>query len=301
MGAAAPGALAVSFETGRRYHVHKSYPLLTSAKAVLAIIVAVLWTNAGLVVSLASEGDGQSLLIVAAGSVAVAVLAFGALFGVGMLAWRNMSFAFDDREFSYHQGIIVKKRVHVPYERVQSVNHKATLFQRLFGLCTVTIDTAGGSANKAIGVPYVTLGVAERLRTDLFARKAALAQGIPVRFDSAQAAEGAAADDAQALFGGSAGARDASPASPDVLAAQQAARAEAPNALDGIAADAVNFRGAFAGQRFGEEPVSYECGLTNGQLLLAGLTDAEAIVAGFFTTVVLAITFGFGASRSSVG
>ena len=106
------------------------------------------------------------------GIIIIPLLIYGLLVALAYWAYRNLSFVFDEGEFSLYSGIIVKKRVHVPYARVQSVNHHATVIQRIFGICTVAIDTAGGAANKAVRIPYVSLSVAERLRSELFLRKA---------------------------------------------------------------------------------------------------------------------------------
>ena len=57
----------------------------------------------------------------------------------------------------------------MPYKRVQSVDMRAGLLQRIVGVCTLEIDTAGGSSNKAILVPYLTKSDAEALRAELLA------------------------------------------------------------------------------------------------------------------------------------
>ena len=53
-----------------------------------------------------------------------------------------------------------------------------SLLQRIVGVCTVTIDTAGGADNKALVVPYVEKSAAERIRRELFMRKSLIAQGL---------------------------------------------------------------------------------------------------------------------------
>ena len=53
-----------------------------------------------------------------------------------------------------------------------------SLLQRIVGVCTVTIDTAGGADNKALVVPYVEKSAAEQIRRELFMRKSLIAQGL---------------------------------------------------------------------------------------------------------------------------
>ena len=98
--------------------------------------------------------------------------------GAAALAYRYKWYEFGSAEFSFYSGILSKKRTHIPYQRVQSVNEKMSLLQRIVGVCTVTIDTAGGADNKALVVPYVEKSAAERIRRELFMRKSLIAQGL---------------------------------------------------------------------------------------------------------------------------
>ncbi|MDE8703928.1 PH domain-containing protein, partial [Adlercreutzia equolifaciens] len=88
-----------------------------------------------------------------------------------LVSYKHLYFTVGPDEFTLYSGVFNKKRFHVPYQRVQSVDQRATLLQRIFGVCTVAIDTAGGPSNKAIVVPYVTKAQAEWLRTELYNRK----------------------------------------------------------------------------------------------------------------------------------
>ena len=170
-----------TFETGRHYQVHKSYIWVGPIVAVFAMAFLTLVNGIQGWIELAKAiqaGDIHVNPLLVIGLIVLGLIVLIGLFiGLYALAWRNMSYVFDEREFSFYSGIITKRRVHVPYARVQSVNHRASLIQRLFGVCTVTIDSAGGSANKGVMVPYLQLEVAERMRAELFVRKAAVAAG----------------------------------------------------------------------------------------------------------------------------
>lgn len=87
------------------------------------------------------------------------------------ISYNYIWYEYSNEEFSFYSGIISKKRAHVPYQRIQSINQKATLFQRIAGVCTVSIETAGGASNTAITLPYIEKSAAEALRKELFARK----------------------------------------------------------------------------------------------------------------------------------
>ena len=160
-----------------------------------------------------------------------------------VVSYKHLYYEFGPQEFNLHSGILNKKRVHVPYQRVQSVNEQAGILQRLVGVCTVHIDTAGGAANKAIVVPYLRNTDAETLRHELYARK-------------------------QAILG------------QENIAAQgsRGVVASASNILDAPAEIFGDVRGIFGGQQVDTGRVTYEYGLTNKELFLAGASNNTAFV-----------------------
>ena len=170
-----------------------------------------------------------------------------------------MYYELGPEEFNLYSGILNKKRVHVPYQRIQSVDQHATLIQRIFGVCSVSIDTAGGAANKAVIVPYVQKTQAEELRRELFARKQ---YAVAVR-------NGAAPDAAVAAMASAAG-----------VPAQ--ALHEGANVLDAPAEIWQDVRGVFGGAAVDTGRVTYEYGMSNKELVFTGLSNNTA----FFVVVV---------------
>ena len=143
-----------------------------------------------------------------------------------LVSYKHIWYEFGDEEFSFYSGVFNKKRVHVPYRRIQSVDQTASLLQRVFGVCTVQIDTAGGASNKAVSVPFLRKADAEALRADLFARKSA-AVGAPFR-----------EADAPSSFG---------------------------NVLDAPAEVWDDVRGVFAGSEVDTGRISFQYGITNSE------------------------------------
>ena len=125
---------------------------------------------------------------------------------------------------------------------------------------TLYIDTAGGANNKAIVVPYVTKHDAEWLRSELFARKDASIRGVSyqesVRFRSqtAQCPQ--------------------KPGVPMPLGAEREGR----NILDAGQEAWDELGGVFAGEAYDGGHVSYEYGLSNKELILAGLSNNTSFV-----------------------
>ena len=147
-----PSPFVVTFETGRHYKVHKSYVWLGPVVAVLAVaVIALANSMPGIMQGISALRDSDVHIPVFAAVVGVVVglvALYGIVLAVYALAYKNMSYVFDEREFSFYSGIITKRRTHIPYARVQSVNHRATIVQRLAGVCSVSIDSAGGASNR---------------------------------------------------------------------------------------------------------------------------------------------------------
>ena len=292
-----------TFETGRHYKVHRSYIWVGPITATAAVIVVVLLNSIqGLVQLGLAIRDGNIAvsvpLAIGLGALGLFVL-FGLLVGLYALGWRNMSYVFDEREFSYYSGIITKRRVHVPYARIQSVNHHASLIQRIAGVCTVAIDSAGGSSNKAVRVPFLRLETAERLRAELFMRKAAAAEGAQVDYaahadsDSPEGQRWEAERMRQVR-----GQAPVAPGAATFVATAVTAGQDrpAPNALDEAAGVLGDWRGVYGGVAhgaFGEEPISYEFGLSNHELLLTTVSHDTPIAVALIVGLAFMVTLAF--------
>lgn len=294
-----------------RHKLHHSYIWLGSIRA-LPYVVLTLVVAAGSTMSAtfsnAAAYSMQALMITFLLWALVVVLIAGIIIGTLAISYRYIWYEFDPTEFSYYSGIFSKKRTHVPYQKVQSVNEKASLLQRLAGVCSVTVETAGGAENKAVVVSYVEKSAGERIRRELFLRKNLLNAGLsPAEVDAKMAQA-----DMQAVLAGSAPVGSASdvvanqaPASPWDLEAQRAAQAVSEgvsgtsseyNVLDLPASVADDMRGLFAGDEIDTGKVTYEYGLSNKELVLSAITGRSSFalamifavfsVMGFVSTLV---------------
>ena len=265
-----------------RHHVHHSYIWLGSIQAGAAMFFVVLVSGfSGFVGALADGetiGDDLPLLMLVIGAIVLGlVLIIGLVALFQWLSYKHLYYIIGPEEFNLYSGIFNKKRVHVPYQRIQSVDQRASLLQRVFGVCTVSIDTAGGSNNKAVQVPYVQKSQAEQLRTELFARKQ-YATAVQEGMAPQEAAVAVAAASGVVL--------------PQAGAAGQAAVAgsagQAPHhVLDAPAEIWTDVRGVFGGSAVDTGKVTYEYGLTNKELLFTGLSNNTA-----FVLVILGILGG---------
>ncbi|MBS6974361.1 MAG: PH domain-containing protein, partial [Eggerthellaceae bacterium] len=264
--------------------MHHSYIWLGSIQAGAAMFFVVLVSGfSGFVGALADGetigGDLPLLMLVIGAIVLGLVLIIGLVALFQWLSYKHLYYVIGPEEFNLYSGIFNKKRVHVPYQRIQSVDQRASLLQRLFGVCTVSIDTAGGSNNKAVQVPYVQKSQAEQLRTELFARKQ-YATAVQEGMAPQEAAVAVAAASGVVLpQAGAAG---------QAAAAGAGAAGQAPhNVLDAPAEIWTDVRGVFGGSAVDTGKVSYEYGLSNKELLFTGLSNNTA-----FVLVILGILGG---------
>lgn len=314
-----------------RHHVHHTYIWLGGIRAAISTVVAIVVVAFGNLIgtfarseaSDAADAAAFSLFmpLVFAAVIVFIVLIVGIIFLAQWLSWKNLTYELGPDEFSLNSGIISKKRMHVPYQRVQAVNQQAGLFQRLVGVCNVKIDTAGGATNDGVILQYMRASEAEALRSELFRRKKALLAGAAIGedgtavlggvpyysawavatlgyapqslpqaalgyvFQSAPFATGSAATSAPAADGVISGAPLGCPASP---AAAIAASGET-NVLD--VADEVlhDVRGVFGGDEVDTGRVRFETGLSNKELLLAGASGAGEGLGLLFVGIAAAV------------
>lgn len=281
-----------------KHKLNHSYIWLGALRVLLIIIVAAFASSTEFIIDLAldSVSGGYGFLAILAFLVVI-LLVTGIVMLVRFISYRYIWYEYAGDEFSYFSGIISKKRVHIPYQRIQSINQKASLFQRIAGVCTVSIETAGGAENKAVILPYVEKSAAEALRRELFERKQ-LAQmkeagiQIPAAAPSAQVASPTGAPITSIP----------APANPSV----QATPIAGGNALDMPAQVANDFRGVFGGDAIDMGTVTYEYGLSNKQLALAAITGKSSFTMVFFSVVmalaslISGIAFLLGTSEDAI-
>ncbi|MGN0261998.1 MAG: PH domain-containing protein [Eggerthellaceae bacterium] len=247
-----------------KHQVHHSYMWLGSIRVGLSILFAYAIALISVFIQFFAKGgtrgaytESLDFVISAICLVGTFVLVVGTMVVYQVISYKHLYFTLSDTEFSLYKGIISKKRVHVPYYRVQSVDQRASLLQRIFGVCTVMIDTAGGSSNKAVIVPYLTRQQAEWLRSELFSRKRGIQQ--------AQRAKAAVSSGAVSVQDGLGAVPEGS-----------------GNVLDFGAQVWEEYGGLFGGDEVETGKVSFEYGLSNKELLFTGISNNTSFLLVLF-------------------
>ncbi len=85
-----------------------------------------------------SKGTNENLFYWI-GSIGIVIFIF--LFGI--LSWYRFTYRVEQGELRIEYGLIVRKKRYIPFERIQSLDVSEGIFQRLFGLVKVKVETAG--------------------------------------------------------------------------------------------------------------------------------------------------------------
>lgn len=127
------------------------------------------------------------------GSSAILLSIFGIYLGIGLYillivlgvvwakaAYNNYLYELRDDGFRKESGVIIKRYVTIPYERIQNVDIVRGVWARALGLSDLQIQTAGQSLPVVAEgrLPALQPEVAEKLRDELVKRAKAGHQGL---------------------------------------------------------------------------------------------------------------------------
>lgn len=193
------------------------------------------------------EWDGAFLL-----AIGVAILGIGAGVALGVAQYYRFAYEVDGDTLSIESGVFDRQERDIPLGRIQNVDIKRDLLNRLLGVAVVQFETAGGSSTEGV-LSVVALEEARRLQD-------AVARGKREDREDSEPAEGAAPD-----------------AAADTAAAGDAATAEAERAageagVSGPDETATGESGTGAARRSaGEEEELFHLD-SSGLALLAGVS-----------------------------
>ena len=133
-----------------------------------------------------SGGDRTQLLV---------IVVLGVLLVARVLAWRRFTWSFDGEVVRVEQGVLSRSRRVVGVERVQQVELERPFAQRLLGVATLRIETAGSDAGPEVELRVLALDEALALREALQPRAAVRADGAEDAAAGPDAADGGAGEE----------------------------------------------------------------------------------------------------------
>src|SRR5688500_12452762 len=116
-------------------------------------------------------GNGEKWRLIASGATVAAILAFS------YLIWRTTKYRITDEQVELHTGLLTRKQLAVPRDRIRTVDLTSKPGHRIFGLSAVRVGTGQQDTPGTDGLTLdaVTQEEAERLRL-LLLRKGVVPQ-----------------------------------------------------------------------------------------------------------------------------
>lgn len=97
---------------------------------------------------------------------------------IAVIQWAYFKFRIAEDRLLIRKGFIKKTALDLPYERVQGINVERSLVDRIMGLVSVTLDTAGSFQAEG-KLPSIRTEVADRLRASVAALRPGLEDDAP--------------------------------------------------------------------------------------------------------------------------
>lgn len=268
------------------HRLHPSYVALSALRAIASIILVAFISMLSILSTLTIAAETLFFVVVIALSIIV-LLVLVAVFSY--LSYKRFLWEITDNDIHIYSGIIFKQQVHIPFQRVQSIDFQAGIIERILGIVKLKIETAGGAANKATLIPALKLNQAEALRSEVFARKQVSVRQQETALQQKIAEKRAAQTVAAAPRFDPQTGQPLVPAEPQPAAPRfdpQTGALLAPAALGAadsfvreVGDETAKLRGVFAESYEESAVVEYEYGLTAKELLLSAISsDNNAVV-----------------------
>ena len=165
---AASGGIAAG-----RHRIHPAYIVMTALRVILALVITI---SATLLPILSQEFDDSDLVWILVPTLIVCLAVIAMVVGYSVFYYRRFSWEITESEIHIYSGIVFRKQVHIPFLRIQSIDFKASVPERVLGIVTLRIETAGGAVNRSVAIPALKLNHAEALRAEAFSRKQDVSQ-----------------------------------------------------------------------------------------------------------------------------
>lgn len=74
---------------------------------------------------------------------AIAIFSVRPIYGWNYLAFDRFTYELTESDLVVREGVMTRKSSVIPYEKIQDISSERTVFERMLGLATVEIETAG--------------------------------------------------------------------------------------------------------------------------------------------------------------
>ncbi len=156
-----------------RRRCHPLYIVEQVARIAGALVVYALLMGVNVFAEIGSDFTEVLTRVGVMAVIAVAVLAVAALFT--WIGWRNKWISAEDNTLIYESGVLVKKRVTIPFSKINTIDMGRNIFQRIFGTCRLKVNTGAlGSTDENASQMNIVFSLkdAEEFRSYILGRAA---------------------------------------------------------------------------------------------------------------------------------
>lgn len=151
----------------------------------IGAVIAIAFALFGIIVAQSGEGGMIDLISPIVLALGVLVLFLAAAWVWSKLTYHFYKYELREDGFRKEHGVIWKKYITIPYDRIQNVDIHRGILARLLGLSDLQIQTAGAITVGSYGafsegrLPGIRRELAEEIRDDLVSRvRGAKSQGL---------------------------------------------------------------------------------------------------------------------------
>lgn len=124
-------------------------------------IIALLLAGGLIAFLILSDEEIPKLILAAIISVLVIIIVYSTV--ISKLGFPQKGYLLREKDISYKRGLIFYKQISVTFNRIQHVEVSQGILAKMFGLSSVKIFTAGGSASD-ISIPGLLTADAQKLK-----------------------------------------------------------------------------------------------------------------------------------------
>lgn len=100
----------------------------------------------------------------------VGLIIAAVILAISLLSYFRYYYSIDETSFNIQKGVFGRKKINLPFERIQNINFEQNLVHQIFGVVSLQIDTAGSSGNE-IKVDALPKKEAEAIRDYILEQK----------------------------------------------------------------------------------------------------------------------------------
>ncbi len=112
--------------------------------------------------------DKGSILDASIGGVAVVISAYTLIMSI--LSYFRYYYFLDEDGLNIHSGVLSRKKLNIPFERIQNINFEQKIIHQFFNVVSLEIDTAGSSKSE-IKIEALPKSEAEAIRDFILEKK----------------------------------------------------------------------------------------------------------------------------------